>query len=136
MNQRLLKLYQLLAGLCDASTGLLLILAPAWTLHLMGVDAPPQPLAFASFVGAFVLSVGLSYFFVLGSGPRSPNSTSSWKAQWQVTALVRTSVALVLFSEIASGRMEQAWIAVAVTDGLLAAIQWIGLLRGWLNYAG
>lgn len=131
MSKRLLKLYQLLAGLCDTNTGLLLIVVPAWTLHLMGVGAPPLPLAFASFVGAFVLSVGLSYFLVLGS----PDTTSSWKTQWQVTALVRTSVALVLLSEIALGRMELAWIMVAMTDALLAAIQWFGLFRGWLKHA-
>lgn len=135
MSKRLLKLYQLLAGLSDTSTGMLLIFAPAWTLHLMGVSAPPLPIAFASFVGAFVLSVGLSYFLVPGSHPLSANGRASWKAQWQVTALVRSSVALVLLSEIALGRMEPVWITVAITDGLLAAIQWLGLSRGWLSHA-
>jgi cytochrome c oxidase cbb3-type subunit 1 len=135
MSKRLLKLYQLLAGLSDTSTGVLLIFAPAWTLHLMGVSAPPLPIAFASFVGAFVLSVGLSYFLVPASHPLSANGRASWKAQWQVTALVRSSVALVLLSEIALGRMEPVWIMVAITDGLLAAIQWLGLSRGWLSHA-
>ena len=140
MSKRLLNLYQLLAGLCDTSTGLLLIFGPAWTLRLMGISAPPIPLAFASFVGAFVLSVGLSYLLVLGraplSGLRFASSAAAWQSQWQLTAVVRTAVALVLVANITFGKMEVRWITVAVTDALLAGIQWFGLFRGWFNDAG
>jgi hypothetical protein len=30
--------------------------------------------------------------------------------------------------------METAWLTVALTDGALAAVQWIGLRNGWLKF--
>lgn len=135
MSRRLLTLYQLMAGLSDTFTGLLLIFAPGLTLRLMGVLSSPQPVVYASFIGAFVLSVGLTYFFVIRSWPLTPGNAARWKTQWQVTALVRASVALVLLAELALHRMEIAWVTVAVTDGALASAQWLGLSRGWFDHA-
>ena len=130
---RWLPAYQWLAGLCDTATGLLLVFAPAWTLKLMAVQMPPQPMAFASFVGAFVLSVGLAYFYAARL-PLTLANASRWQAVWFLTALTRTLVAVFLTSQIIIGRMEHAWLAVAFTDGALAAFQWTGLSLGWLNF--
>ncbi len=126
---RWLQLYQLAAGLCDACTGALLIAAPAWTLQRMGISVLPQPLAFARFVGVFVLGVGLSYLWAMRWPMRA------WSGQWSTTALIRTGVALLLAVQIASGAMERAWIAVVLTDAALAAMQWLGLSRNWLRLA-
>lgn len=134
-SKRLLMLYQYAAGLCDTSTGLLLIFAPVWTLRLMRVTAPPRPIEFAGFVGAFVLSIGLTYLGVVSRGPLSRENENSWMVQWRITALARTLVAIFLFSQIAVGKMEAAWIMVALTDGVLASVQWTGLARGWLQHA-
>lgn len=133
---RWLTLFQGAAGLSDTSTGLLLIFAPAWTLRLMGVRWLPQPIEFAGFIGVFVLSVGLTYLLVAVRWPIARQNTVVWEVQWWITALVRTLVAVFLLVEIVSGRMEFAWISVALSDGMLAVIQWIGLARGWLKNVG
>ncbi len=126
-----LAAYQWLAGLCDASTGLLLIFAPVWTLHLMGIHHIPARSEYVSFVGVFVLAVGLSYWLAAGR-PLNARNAALWRAVWSVTALVRSLVALFLTAEILTDRMEAAWFSVAFTDGLMAALQWMGLARGWL----
>lgn len=127
--------YQCLAGLSDTSTGGLLIVAPRWTLTLMGVGRFPQPIEFASFVGVFVLGVGLVYLYAMRL-PLDAAHAPRWQTVWAVTALIRTLVAVFLLGEISSGRMEPAWLTVAIFDGALALIQWIGLTKGWLDFAG
>jgi hypothetical protein len=59
MKRPVLFSYQMLTGFSDSSTGVLLIAAPEFTLRLMGLHVPADALPFLSFVGAFVLSVGL-----------------------------------------------------------------------------
>ena len=133
--RRLLLLFQIAAGLSDTTTGLLLIVAPAWTLGLMRVHALPAPLAFAGFVGAFVLPVGVSYLWIAAKWPLSAANSSVWATQWRITALIRTLIAVFLAAQLVTGRMELAWMSVAVTDGALASIQWFGLTQGWLTRA-
>ena len=125
--------YQWLAGLCDAATGVLLVFAPGWTLSLMGVQHPPQPLDFAAFIGVFVLSVGLAYIYA-AQLPMNAANAPRWQAVWCVTALSRTLVASFLGWKIFSGHLEMAWLTVALTDGVLAATQWLGLRQGWLCF--
>jgi hypothetical protein len=60
---RLLLAYQLLTGLSDGSTGLLLLFAPALTLHLMRLHVAADALPFLSYIGAFVLSVGIACIY-------------------------------------------------------------------------
>ncbi len=137
MNQtrptRWLPAYQWLAGLCDVTTGVLLVFAPAWTLKLMGVKGGPQPVDFAAFIGVFVLSVGLAYWYAA----RLPMNTANaprWQAVWWLTALSRTLVAGFLFWKIFGGKIEMAWLTVALTDGFLATFQWVGLHKRWLAF--
>jgi hypothetical protein len=127
--------YQCLAGLSDTATGWLLLLAPQWTLNLMGVRNLPQPIEFASFVGVFVLGVGLTYLYAMRI-PLNAANAPRWQTAWVVTALIRTLVAAFLLAEILHGRMERAWFTVALADGALALIQWTGLTMGWLDFAG
>ncbi len=136
MNQstRLLMIYEYLAGLSDTSTGLLLIFAPAWTLHLMRVTSLPHPIEFAGFIGTFVLSVGLTYVLLAVRWPFSRRNADLWKSQWAFTAVVRTLVALFLVFQITRGHMEMAWLTVALLDGALAGTQWVGLTRGWMTH--
>ena len=136
MNSRasgLLTLYQLAAGLSDTSTGLLLLLAPAWTLHLLRVTHPPTPDIFTSFIGAFVLGVGLTYLWLLLRSVRGLATSATWQAQWRDTALIRACVALFLLAAIATSRLEKAWLTVALADAALALVQAIGLQRNWLH---
>jgi len=127
--------YQCLAGLSDTSTGWLLIVEPRWTLTLMGIGRFPQPMEFASFVGVFVLGVGIAYLYAMHL-PLDAAHTPRWETVWTLTALLRTLVAVFLLAEIGSGRMERAWLTVAIFDGTLALFQWIGLSKGWLDFAG
>ena len=136
MSSRLrtmLLLYQWLAGCCDSATGLLLVFAPALALRLMGLTIVPQPLALLSYVGVFVLAVGLSYLWIALEGPPEWANRARWRTQWQITALVRTLVAIFVLAQVASGGLELRWLSVAATDGCFAAIQWIGLGNGWLG---
>ena len=130
MSRSVLVAYQWLAGLMDTATGLLLVFAPAFTLRLMGLT--PSEDVFVSFIGVFVLGVGLSYLL---PPLFAPHAAARWEAQWLVTALIRGLVALFLLAEIAAGRMEPGWLTVAATDGVLALVQGVGLRRGWIRDA-
>ena len=125
-----LLLYQLGAGLCDTSTGAMLIAAPAWTFRLMGLHIVPHPVSFVRFVGVFVLGVGLSYLQPVLRLPMR-----EWRGQWSTTAIIRSGVALLVAWQVASGGLERGWLTVAATDAILASVQWAGLSRNWLNFA-
>jgi hypothetical protein len=132
MKIRLLLGYQLLTGLSDTATGLMLIFAPALTLHLMGLQVTGLALPFLSYVGVFVLSVGIACFygaFLVGK----PDSAPRLETVWLLTAITRGLVTIFVVSAIATGTLEREWISVALTDGAFALLQFIGLLRGWLR---
>jgi len=133
--RRWLILYQYAAGLCDASTGLLLIAAPAWTLGLMGLTIIPQPIAFVRYIGVFVLSLGLTYLWAAIHWPLTERAHVAWSTQWKITALIRTLVALFVVWQVANAAMEVRWMSVALTDAVFALIQWTGLAKGWLARA-
>jgi hypothetical protein len=135
MNHRTwLLLYHYCAGLSGTLTGLLLLFAPAWTLHRIGVTQVPQPIFIVSCVGVFVLCVGATYFWVPVSRLTRRWPAACWRTQWFITALFRAAVALFVFSEIAIGAIEHAWAAVVLTDAVFAAIQFLGLRRDWLAF--
>ena len=134
--RRWLLVYQYAAGLCDTTTGLLLLAAPAGTLALMGLTIIPQPVVFVRYIGIFVLSVGLTYLWAAGRWPLTSHAHIGWVTQWKITALVRTLVALFVVWQVVSGSLEGRWISVALSDGFFAVIQWTGLFQGWLDHAG
>ncbi|ACO33450.1 MULTISPECIES: hypothetical protein [Acidobacterium] len=134
-SRTLILLYHYLAGATDTCTGLLLLFAPAMTLHLMGVSALPHPLWYVSYIGVFVLCVGASYFAVLRGPFARSTRANCWRTQWMITALIRSGIAIFLIAQVATGTIEIAWITVAMTDGLYALIQWIGLQKNWIALA-
>jgi len=131
MKLTLLLGYQLLTGLSDTATGVLLIFAPAWTLHLMRLQPVGAATPFLSWIGAFVLSVGLAclYGAMLTSDRAMPAKLS---VVWLLTGITRALVAVFVLSQIATGSLESGWISVALTDGTLALLQFAGLATGWL----
>ena len=133
--RRWLTLFQYMAGLCDASTGVLLIAAPAFTLGLMGLTVVPQPDAFVRYIGVFVLSVGLTYLWVALRWPLSEHAALVWLTQWKITALVRMAVAMFVLWQVVTGAIESRWITVAFSDGMFAAIQVVGIAKGWIEDA-
>jgi hypothetical protein len=132
-RSRWLGLYQLVAGLSDFATGLMLLIAPAFTLHQMGVWQMPEPAFYIRYVGVFVLSVGATYLCIPALLGRSPEAHIWWRAQWAITALIRCLVALFVLWQVVAGAMGAAWLSVFFTDALYAAIQSIGLRNGWLR---
>jgi uncharacterized protein YjeT (DUF2065 family) len=138
MNARLrhwLSFYQYFAGLCDATTGLLLIGCPEFTLRLMGLSLIPQPIAFVRYIGVFVMSVGLSYLWTAARWPLNEHVALVWMTQWKMTALIRMSVAVFITWQVLVHALEFHWITVGLTDGLLAVVQIVGLEQEWIERA-
>jgi hypothetical protein len=134
MKRPILFGYQMLTGLSDTSTGMLLIVAPELTLRLMRLHVPSDAVPFLSFIGAFVLSVGLAclYGAYLAS---CGGCTSKLEVVWLLTAFTRGSVAVFVVSQVLAGTLEAGWLTVALSDGACVLIQAIGLRRGWLRNA-
>ena len=131
--KRWLLLYQITAGSSDAATGILLMVAPALTLELMHVTVLPAPIVFMRYIGIFVAAVGASYLWTIARYPLSRRFALAWSSQWQVTALIRLSIALFLLVESVFSDMEHAWLLIAAFDGLLAGVQIFGVWRGWFD---
>lgn len=128
MKRQLLLGYQMLTACSDVATGLLLIFWPAATMRLMRLHVPSDSLPLLSYIGAFVLSIGMACFygaFVIASTPKL-------EVVWLLTGITRTCVALFVAVQILSGVLDAGWASVAVTDGAFAILQATGLARGWL----
>jgi hypothetical protein len=134
MNRNILFGYQLLIGLSDTSTGVLLIVAPELTLRLMLIEAPADALVYLSFIGAFVLSVGIACLYG-GLLAYKGCYEKRLEAVWLLTALTRACVAIFVLGQVMAGTLGMRWLTVAVVDGACVLIQAIGLRRGWLTSA-
>lgn len=135
MKNKLLLGYQILTGLSDSLTGILLIFAPALTLHLMQVKAPNDALVYVSYIGAFVLSTGVACLY--GASLVTPTHISiKLEVVWLLTAITRGLIALFVLVHIFSGSLEVAWASVAASDGFFSLLQLFGLTKGWLRSAG
>ena len=132
MKRNILLAYQLLTGTSDTVTGLLLIFAPVTTLQLMKLHAVPDALPFLSYIGVFVLSVGIAclYGASLAKPPIAPEKLA---VVWLLTAITRALVAVFVVGKVLLGTLESGWITVALTDGLFAMLQFFGLAKGWLQ---
>ncbi len=131
MNRPTLFGYQLLTGVSDASTGALLMIAPAFALRLMHLSTPSDALTYVSFIGAFVLSVGLAclYGALLAC---HKGSRSRIEIVWLLTAFTRAGVAIFVIEQVLANTLEAGWSMVAIFDGVCVLIQAIGLRQGWL----
>lgn len=117
------RLFALAVGAMDASTGLLLVVAPLTVLRWMWIPTPPLEPIWLRFIGAFVAGVGTIYLYALaraGAGLLLP--------ALELTAIVRASVGLFVGAAILLGALPAAWLTVAVTDLALAAFQ-LGMVR-------
>jgi hypothetical protein len=121
----ILKWWSVGTGAMDAVTGLLLIVAPLLVLRLLGI-APlaNESLVFLSWVGVFVMAVGLSYGLALTGRARG-------EVVWMFTGLVRAMVAAYLTIKVLCGALEPAWLLVAAGDGIVAVAQGAILRAGW-----
>lgn len=121
----LIRSWSLCVGGMDAITGLLLIFAPATVLKLLGIAIPAESgLVFLSWMGVFITGVGLSYIWALGKAAEG-------ELVWKITALIRFMVAAFITWKVSGDELERAWLMVAVSDALVAAVQFHILRRGW-----
>ncbi|MGZ8898548.1 MAG: hypothetical protein ACXW3Z_00485 [Limisphaerales bacterium] len=132
MIKKSFTLYQFAVGTCDTLTGVLLLIVPQFALKLMGVTQAPAEPVFISFIGAFVLSVGLTYLVFAGS-PRSESELGAARAAWLITGLGRLCAGTFVLLAITAGRMELPWISITVVDLSIGGFQLIGLRRQWLE---
>ena len=125
--------YSALAGACDTLTGVLLVVAPATTLYLMGLTSIPAEAVWLRWIGAFVGAVGLTYLypFALPAAGRR----SRLAVVLEATALIRLVVATFVGVALLRGWLETGWISVLATDLVLALAQLAILRRGALDEA-
>jgi hypothetical protein len=120
-------------GLDESLTGLLLLVAPLWTLQLMGVQNLPTEPIYLRFIGAFVAGVGSAYLL-----PRllpSPGLRRRRRTVLEVTAWERLLVGLFALVAVLTGALSLPWWSVSLTDLGLAAFQ-LWLLRRFLSHHG
>jgi len=132
MRRSLLIAYQFMTGISDTSTGLLLIAVPAFTLRLIKLHVLEDTMPFLSYIGVFVLSVGLACLYG-GLLAFKGDCAEKLEVVWLLTAVTRGLVAVFVAVKVASGALESGWWAVAATDGAFALLQGIGLTKGWLR---
>jgi len=126
--------YQWLTAISDTGTGAMLYIAPETTLRLMGLRLAPDTAPYISYIGAFVLSVGLSCLYgALAFQHRE--ATQRVETVWLLTAFSRAAVAIYLLQAVSSGKLAHGWLPVCAFDGTCALIQGVGLRRRWLVYA-
>lgn len=134
MKNSALLAYQSLIGLSDTGTGVLLCLAPLFTLQIMGLHPPQDAAPYIAYIGAFVLSVGIACLYGVLLLMQQAN-VERLETVWLLTAFSRSAIAIYILKSVLSGQMEPAWITIALFDAACAMIQGIGLRKRWLRDA-
>ena len=134
MNRSVLLGYQWFTGLSDTATGVLLYVAPLFTLQLMGVRAIAEAGPYVSYIGAFVLAVGLSCLYGAYAVTRGFRPERV-EVVWLLTAFSRAAVAIYITKAVLTGTLQPAWVSVALFDGLCVLVQGVGLKRNWIANA-
>jgi len=129
------RLYCVLAGGCDLATGLGLVAAPYTVLAWMGIGGVAGGAwIYLRFVGVFVAGVGAAYLYpLLLSALGGSDRPGRLPVVIEVTALLRTGVALFVTGAVAAGALDVPWLSVAATDAVLAALQLWMLRRGMFD---
>jgi hypothetical protein len=99
----------------------------------MGLHMPADAMPFLSFIGAFVLSVGLACLYGALVMVRRQNP-GRLEAVWLLTAITRASVAIFVLAQIVAHTLEAGWLSVALSDGACVLFQAIGMRKGWLAH--
>lgn len=122
--------YTTAVGLLDVLSGLALVLVPAQTLALAGLE-PEEDLLFVSFVGAFVAAIGLVYLWAAWSWARWRNVVAL-RTVWGATAMVRLVIGGFVVTHVVLDSFEPIWLWVGVADLVCAAVQFTGFHAGWI----
>lgn len=126
MSARSIKIILMLNpmfGMCDLLTGVVLLFAPNLILEILNTTVSDEAVVFVRYVGVFVFAVGLSYFLPYFCGGRICSRDERIFYTWLVTAAIRCCVATFVFFELCLGELGINWLIVAMTDAVLAAMQ-------------
>ena len=96
---------------------MLLLTAPIFTTRMMGLSVPHDATPFLSFIGAFVLAVGLSYLYG-ALLVRRTSGVPRLEAVWLLTAIIRSSVAIFVLAAVLNGTLATGWLFIAIFDGI------------------
>jgi len=131
VRQRAVTVISLIAGGGDLATGLLLALAPAKALALMGAPMVKEP-ALLQFVGVFVACVGASYLLGLLTWLWTGSSTRL-RTVWELTILFRVAAGTFVALQIAMENFSWAWVSVPATDWAWVLVQATLLRLGYFD---
>ena len=112
-----------LIGLCDALTGVGLLLFPELVLSILGTTVAAESLVYIRYIGVFVFGVGLIYFVPYFVAANLDQRFDRILYSWTVTALIRLCVASFVVVELCLGGLGLHWLLVALTDATLAVVQ-------------
>jgi hypothetical protein len=119
----MLRLIAAVSGFYDAAVGLFLLLAADRMAALFGV-APPSPPIFADLNGLFLLAVGVGYYF-----PYRDPAGARWYLWVMGPFLKFGGAAAFLLDYFVRGHSPASFLLFAVSDGTLAALTLVALLR-------
>ncbi|HWA93165.1 MAG TPA: hypothetical protein VG844_01090 [Terracidiphilus sp.] len=126
--------YQWTTAISDTATGILLCATPMFALQSMRLSAPEDASAYVSYIGAFVLSVGLAG--ICGAILMHRHApVPALEMVWMLTALTRASVAVFVMKAVLVGQLDTMWISIAAFDGACVLFQATGLRMRWLKDA-
>lgn len=125
-----IKYYNILAGLLDTLTGMVLIAKPDIILSIMGASEISMPDIFLKYVGVFVMATGLTYFISLFYTFFNITFIQLSLVLWTTSSLVRLCVAGFVFSQVYLSALSLSWLLVAFSDLSLALFQYY-LLTLW-----
>ena len=89
----------------------------------------PCATVFVSWIGAFVAAVGLAYFLA----PRKLSDATACArlaTVWRVTTIARGLVAAFVTWRVVDASLPVEWLTVALSDAVIAAVQFNWLRRG------
>jgi hypothetical protein len=113
-----------ISGIYDAAIGLFLLLAADRFAALFGV-APAHPPIFSDLNGLFLLAVGIGYYF-----PYRDPAAARWYL-WVLGPLLKGGgAAAFLLDYFVRGQSAPSFLLFAASDGTLAVLTLIALLRG------
>jgi hypothetical protein len=125
-----IKYYNIIAGLLDTLTGIVLIAKPNIILSIMGASEIDMPNIFLKYVGVFVMATGLTYFISFFNSFFNITYIQLSLVLWTTSSLVRLCVASFVFSQVYLSALSLSWLLVAFSDLSLAVFQFY-LLSIW-----
>lgn len=128
-QSQIVNYYNALAGLCDAATGVLLLLNPILVMQILGINIEPINSIYLKYIGAFVLSTGLSYFIPYIFTKSSLEIIALSKTIWISTALTRLIIFSFVLIAVLTNQLSLNWLTVGFSDLTLAIIQIILLKK-------